>query len=64
MKDLNCYDVRELDSFELHETNGGLALGDTLTLLGGVLNIVLGYMNAAVQAVSMYVGNFLQGVNS
>ncbi|MGS2763450.1 hypothetical protein [Sinomicrobium sp. M5D2P9] len=64
MKDLDKFGVQELESSELYKINGGINLGDAISLLNGILNIVLGYMNAAVQAVEEYVNNFLQGITS
>ncbi|RNL88752.1 hypothetical protein ED312_08195 [Sinomicrobium pectinilyticum] len=64
MKDLNKFGVRELECSELYEINGGIALGDAITLLNGILNIVLGYMNAAVKAVEDYINSFLEGITA
>lgn len=59
MKNLENYGVQELNETELSEINGGLDIGAAIELINGILNIVMGYMNAAVEAVADYVNGFL-----
>ncbi|MBC9794399.1 hypothetical protein [Sinomicrobium weinanense] len=61
MENLENYGVRELYQDELVDVNGGINLGDAITLLNGILNIVMGFMEAAVQAVEDYVNSILEG---
>lgn len=64
MENLKIYGVQELNQDELINVSGGINLGDALTLLNGILNIVMGYMDAAVQAVEDYVNGFLEGIRA